>query len=203
MHESARNVVDFYRRHASKFDAERSRSLFEKGWVERFAALLPAGGHVLDLGCGMGEPIARHLIERGLRVTGVDSSPPMIALCRARFPDHIWQVADMRGLVLNETFDGVLALDSYFHLSPGDQRAMFAVFRNHAAPGAPLMFTSGPAHGEAVGQLWGEPLYHASLAPKEYRGLLDSHGFTVVRQVAEDPDCDKHTVWLARRHEAR
>jgi hypothetical protein len=46
---------------------------------------------------------------------------------------------------------------------------MFSIFRLHAAPGAALMFTSGPSHGEVVGQLEGEPLYHASLDAAAYR----------------------------------
>jgi hypothetical protein len=76
---------------------------------------------------------------------------------------------------------------------------MFPVFRDHALPGAPLLFTSGPAPGEAIGTLQGEPLYHASLGPGEYRLLLGRHGFDVVAHTAEDPDCGGHTVWLARR----
>ena len=60
------------------------------------------------------------------------------------------------------------------------------------------MFTSGPAHGEAIGSFAGEPLYHASLDPSEYRSLLDRNGFDVVSQVAEDPACGGHTVWLAQ-----
>ena len=63
------------------------------------------------------------------------------------------------------------------------------------------MFTSGPRHGEAIGQLRGEPLYHASLAPEEYRTLLAAHGFAVVAERMEDPGCGGHSVWLARRLE--
>jgi SAM-dependent methyltransferase len=203
MHESAGQIIGLYERHAHAFDLKRGRSLFEKSWLDRFAALVPAGGHILDLGCGMGEPIARYFIEQGYRITGIDSAPTMIALGRERFPGQIWQVADMRKLSLSRTFDGVLAFDSFFHLSADDQRAMFAVFRAHAAPGAPLMFTSGPAFGEAIGRFEGETLYHASLDPDEYRGLLARHGFAVVHHVAEDPECSGHTIWLARRDEAR
>jgi len=119
-------------------------------------------------------------------------------LCRERFPGEEWRVADMRGLALGRTFDGLLAWDSFFHLAADDQRAIFSVFRAHAAPGAPLLFTTGPAAGEAIGAFQGEPLYHASLAPNEYRSLLAGHGFEVVRHVAEDPECGGHTVWLAR-----
>jgi hypothetical protein len=55
---------------------------------------------------------------------------------------------------------------------------MFPIFRAHAAPRAALMFTSGPAQGEAIGQLEGEPLYHASLDPTEYKQLPDSQALT-------------------------
>ena len=78
---------------------------------------------------------------------------------------------------------------------------MLPVFAAHAAAGAALMFISGPAHGEAIGMLEGERLYHASLAPAEYRRLLDAHGFDVEDMVPEDPTCGGRTVWLARRRE--
>jgi SAM-dependent methyltransferase len=198
MSEAASEIMGLYERHASAFDAERGRSLFEKPWLDRFLALLPPGAAVLDIGCGSGEPIARYLIEKGYAVSGVDSSPSLIGLCRTRFPDFDWQVADMRSLLLGRRFDGLLAWDSFFHLTPEDQRGMFAVFRAHAAAGTALMFTCGPEHGEAIGTFGGEPLYHGSLAPAEYRALLAEQGFEVVAHVAEDESCGGHTIWLAQ-----
>ena len=103
----------------------------------------------------------------------------------------------MRALELHRRFDGILAWDSLFHLSAGDQRGTFRRFAGHARPGAPLMFTSGSTEGESVGVYCGEPLYHASLAPAEYRTLLAASGFTVREFAAEDPECGGHTVWLA------
>jgi cyclopropane fatty-acyl-phospholipid synthase-like methyltransferase len=44
----------------------------------------------LDLGCGAGEPIARYLIDAGCRVTGVDASSAMVALCSERFLGMDW-----------------------------------------------------------------------------------------------------------------
>jgi len=75
---------------------------------------------------------------------------------------------------------------------------MFPIFRAHAGPGTALMFTSGSAHGESIGSYHGEPLYHASLSPVEYRTLLESNGFGLEAHVVEDPTCGGHTVWLAR-----
>ncbi|HWV81147.1 MAG TPA: class I SAM-dependent methyltransferase [Hyphomicrobiaceae bacterium] len=202
MHPSADAIIDLYERHAAAFDADRSRALFERGWLERFRAAVAPAAAVLDLGCGMGEPIARYLIENGHPVTGVDSAQSMISMGEARFPNETWIVADMRRLDLGARFGGILAWDSFFHLTAEDQRAMFAVFASHAAPGAALMFTSGPARGEAIGNYQGEPLYHASLDAEEYGALLAAHGFEVLGHVAEDATCGGRTVWLARQVQA-
>ena len=193
------SIAQLYERHARAFDRDRGRALQERAWLDRFLSLLPPTGHVLDLGCGMGEPLARYLIERGVRVTGVDTSPTLIAMCRARFPEGEWIVGDMRQVALAREFGGLLAWDSFFHLSQDDQRAMFAVFAAHAREGAALMFTSGPDEGETVGTYCGEPLFHASLSSGEYRTRLGAHGFEVVEHVVDDTACGDHTVWLARR----
>ena len=192
-------IIDLYQRKARDWAESRARNkLFEKPWLDRFRALQSPAAPILDIGCGSAEPMARYLIELGHPVVGVDSSDTMIGFCRTRFPEQEWIVADMRKLALRRQFSGILAWDSFFHLCPNDQRRMFPVFREHAAPNAALMFTSGPAHGEAIGSFAGEPLYHASLDPVEYRSLLDRNGFRVVSHVVEDPDCGGHTVWLAQ-----
>jgi SAM-dependent methyltransferase len=204
MSRESERIVGLYERHAYAWDEKRGRprSLMEKGWLDRFTALIPAGGPILDIGCGSGKPIAAHLIAQGYAVTGADSSPTMIDMCSDRFPAHRWLVADMRTLALEKRYAGVIAWDSFFHLSPDDQRTMFPIFRAHAQPSAPLLFTSGPRHGDAIGNFEGEPLYHGSLDPEEYRTLLRDNGFTVVDHVAEDPMCGGHTVWLAQRDNA-
>ena len=191
-------VIDLYQRHAATYDGLRGTLLMEGAWLSRFRDLLTPGATILDIGCGTGRPIARHFSEQGHTVTGVDSAPAMIALCRARFPEGDWQVADMRRLALGRRFGGLIAWDSFFHLTPEDQRGMFPAFAAHAAPDAALMFTSGPAHGEAIGRFEGEALYHGSLDPLEYHALLAENGFSVIDHVVEDPSCGGHTIWLAK-----
>ncbi|WP_416896887.1 MAG: class I SAM-dependent methyltransferase [Minwuia sp.] len=192
-------TIDTYRRHVAAFNRDRDRSLFERSWLDRFLAAMPEGRRVLDIGCGMGEPIARYLIDKECQVTGVDTSPGMLDLCRSRYPEHEWIEADMRTLDLGRSFDGLIAFDSFFFLTWAEQPEMFPVFAAHAAPGAPLLFTSGPEYGEAFSIFEGEPVHHASLAPETYRELLDGNGFDVIDFVPEDPDCNGHSVWLAKR----
>jgi SAM-dependent methyltransferase len=192
-------IIDLYERYAESYIVDRRGAGWdESAWLDRFIALLQQDATILDIGCGSGEPIAGYLINRNFAIEVVDTSPSLISVCRERFPTQRWHVADMRDLALGRTFQGLLAWDSFFHLSHDDQRCMFPIFKHHAANGAALMFTSGAAHGVAIGTYHGEPLYHASLAPEEYCSLLEANGFRAVAYVAEDPNCGRHTIWLAQ-----
>lgn len=195
---AAAAIIDLYERKAKAWIGLRSRFI-ERGWIERFAACVPPGGGVLDLGCGAGAPIAQYLVRNGFSLTGVDGAPSLVAEARRTLPEATWTVADMRGLALSRRFNGVVAWHSLFHLSHDDQRAMFPIIAAHAAPGAHLLFTSGDAQSVVIGDFEGEPLYHASLASHEYRTLLSASGFDVLDHVVGDPDCGDATVWLARR----
>ncbi|EIZ79412.1 methyltransferase [Novosphingobium sp. Rr 2-17] len=191
------SVIDVYQRHGVAWARLRSDTLLETLWLDRFCTLLPAGASVLDIGCGSGLPIARELIRRGFAITGVDATPTMLVQFQQNLPGVAAQLADMRHLALEQRFSGLLAWDSFFHLSPQDQRDTIPRFQAHAAPGAALMFTSGDAEGEAIGELEGDPLYHGSLDPEEYRSLLATAGFTVIAHTVKDPACGHRTIWLA------
>lgn len=200
-HISPDDIIATYDRVAQEFQAARNRSLFEKPSLDRMLGIAPRNvspRRLLDLGCGTGAPIATYLAERGMAVTGVDGAASMLDLFCKTLPNAQAVHADMRTLDLGCEFDAILAWDSFFHLSPNDQRAMFGIFARHAAPNAALLFTSGPAAGEAYGHAASAPVYNASLDPQEYRDLLDQHQFKLLDFRPEDPDCDFHTTWLAR-----
>jgi len=200
MSDLANRIIGHYEKYAIAWDQDRqSNDWNDKVWHDRFIGRLDAAAEVLDLGCGAGRPVAQHMVEKGLRVTGIDSSPTMISLCRDRLPHQKWIVGDMRRLALGRCFDGILAWDSFFHLNHDDQRRMFAVFAQHATTGTVLMFNTGPQHGKAIGEYRGEPLYHASLSPDEYEALTARFGFRVLEHAANDPRAGGRTVWLCQR----
>ncbi|HEX8302748.1 class I SAM-dependent methyltransferase [Sphingomonas sp.] len=166
-------IAEHYERHAHAFDLARRKQFVEKGWLDRLLLAVPKGGHILDLGCGAGEPIGRYLIDTGHALTGVDISGAMIGLARTRFGRHRWLKADMRAVAVEGQFPGVLAWDSLFHLPHDDQAAMMGRAANWLEPGGAFLFNTGPARGEAIGSQFGEDIYHASLAPFEYRALFE------------------------------
>ena len=195
--EAAKDIVDLYDRRSSDWIADRGAVLTEadRTWLDRFTAHLAPGDPVLDVGCGSGRPMAAALLDRGFRVTGVDSSARLIAHAAADLPAGQFVQADMRTLDLGETFAGILAWHSLFHLSSADQRIALPRLLAHAAPKTVIMFSSGPREDFIVGSWRGEPLYHGSLGPEEYEARLTSEGFQVESGVwAMDG-----SVWVAHR----
>ncbi|MFC3067710.1 class I SAM-dependent methyltransferase [Phenylobacterium soli] len=114
------------------------------GDVEIYAGLAPVAGSVLELGAGSGR-IAVALAERGLAVTGVDLSRPMLEQAekrRAALPAAAagrleLRLGDMTALDLKRSFD--LVICPYFtlaHVPAGAAwRNSFATIARHLAPG--------------------------------------------------------------------
>lgn len=199
-HPAADRIVGLYQDKAADWIRDRGAALYsgargldEAKWLDLFVADLPPGASILDVGCGSGWPIGAALLERGFRVVGRDSSSALIAHARETLPAGAWEVADMRDPPPDGVFDGVLAWHSLFHLTPEAQRRVLPALANQVRPGGRLMFTSGPAHGETIGEWRGEPLYHGSLDPAAYRALLVEAGLSL------DADGAETGVWLARR----
>ena len=193
------DTQDVYERQAAAYDAQRSRSLFEARWLARFTSCLPSGRRVLDLGCGTGEPIARWFIAEGFQVTGVDFAASMLDIARGRWPDGDWRQADMRNLNLGETFDGIVAWNSFFHLRQIEQRQCISDMARHLSPGGAMLVTVGPKAGEVSGTVAGETVYHASLSPAEYATCLEKNGLRLTGFLAEDPETNDHSVMMARK----
>lgn len=188
-----------YDANAASYDKARSRTLHEARWLARFGAAVPRKGSVLDLGCGAGEPIASWLIAEGFALTGVDFSGAMLDIARARWPENDWREGDMRRLDLGRRFDGIIAWNSFFHLTQDEQRACLPRLAAHLNKGGTLMVTVGPDAGETTGHVAGDTVYHASLSPMEYVQILDTHGLRLTAYIAEDPDCERHSVLMARK----
>jgi Methyltransferase domain len=55
-------------------------------WLAQLHERVPAGGSVLDLGCGCGVPLARDLAASGYAVTGVDLSAGKSGAPASSFP---------------------------------------------------------------------------------------------------------------------
>jgi SAM-dependent methyltransferase len=117
-------------------------------WIDDLLRLGSAhglrGDTVLDVGCGTGKGFMP-LLDLGWQVTGVDISPSMVELARAKAgPEVRIEVADMRELPAYGSFDLVLCLDdaiNYLHSAAELEQALRGMAAN-LAPGGVLIFDS-------------------------------------------------------------
>lgn len=188
-----------YERQATEYDKRRSKALFEARWLARFTASLKPGDHVLDLGCGTGDPIARWFMAEGFDVTGVDFSAAMLTIAKERWPDGDWRKADMRDFELDQQYDGIIAWNSFYHLTADEQKSCITRMACHLHNGGMLMLTVGPRAGEVSGTVGSELVYHASLSPAGYATCLEENGLQLTGFLAEDPETQSHTVLMARK----
>ena len=80
-------------------------STVREKWLRRLIHALPAtGSRVLDLGCGLGIPVARDLAALGHIVVGIDGSSQQIVRARHNVPQATFIEADMCSV----TFEGWL-----------------------------------------------------------------------------------------------
>ena len=193
----AAQILHVYTQHAHAFDQQRDKTLFERTWLNRILHLLPSSPDILDLGCGSGEPIAHHLIQRGANITGIDISVPMLDMCRQRFPQHTWRHMDMREVSFARDFDAIIAWGSFFHLTKEEQRATLPKLAQHLRPTGILLLTVGHEEGEEYGHVNQEQVYHASLSFEEYKLLLHQNNMSIRAFVAQDPTCNHHTILVA------
>jgi len=150
-HPDPRRAVDQYRRHARGYDASARRTMDIRRRAVAWLELAP-GGRVLDVACGTG--LSLGLLARGVgdggRVVGVEVSPEMLALARARVQrERLPQVELIEGTMENARLDGWFdaVLFHYTHDVLQTPRALANIFA-HLRPGARVV-AAGAKHPPA------------------------------------------------------
>jgi len=106
-------TLDYYDKHAPEY-AAKGMSEKQIAVLENFAALLPTGGKVLDLGSGGGHA-SKWLIDHGYDVTMVDGSAGLAAEAEKLTSQPVG-VLSFDELDYEEAFDGIWASASLLHV---------------------------------------------------------------------------------------
>ncbi len=165
--------------------------------MEVFARMLPPRAKVLDLGCGDGIPISQILAREGLCLSGLDSSPEMIARYRANFPgvstrcERVEEVDFAVG-----SFEGVVAWGVLFHLTEAKQKALIRQVSEWLKPGGQFLFTSGGTAGVSESEMNGVTFQYVSLGASAYRHLIEQAG---MRLEDDHSDAWDNHVYVAKK----
>jgi cyclopropane fatty-acyl-phospholipid synthase-like methyltransferase len=174
-------------------------------YVDRVLEGLPTGARVLDLGCGTGEPVAKHIVERGFTLTGVDESSEMLKFARQAVPEAELIHADIVTVELADTFDAAVAWDSMFHVERKYHAAIYRKLANALRAGARLLLSVGgspPTETEGEGftsEMYGQTFYYSGFTPEAARKLIEDAGFEIELWEVDDPTSRGHIAVIARK----
>lgn len=110
------NLKDTYNRIAEDwFENHHDDTWWIEG-IDEFISFLKPDSLVLDVGCGAGIK-SQYLLNKKLRVVGIDFSEKIIDIARREVPSGTFHVVDVKDLSdLKESFDGILAQAVLLHI---------------------------------------------------------------------------------------
>ncbi|MGI2259655.1 class I SAM-dependent methyltransferase [Shewanella sp. GXUN23E] len=104
---------DYYNQHAKAF-FDTTKDVEMTPLTSKFLSLVPAGGHILDAGCGSGRD-SKFFKEMSFSVTAIDASEQLAAMAQEYIgqPVEVCRFMDFSSDVL---FDGIWACASLLHV---------------------------------------------------------------------------------------
>jgi SAM-dependent methyltransferase len=169
-------------------------------WLDRFAATLPRGALVLDVGAGPGIDSA-HLRARGLRTISLDFSLGMLRAGMREFPGARVQGDARRLPVASAAIAGVWANASLLHLPAAEAGLALAAIHRVLEPRG-LLYVSVK---QGVGAEWESDRYDRRRffqywSNESLDAALDAAGFTIT---SADTNVRPRNTWLVRLASAR
>lgn len=176
-----------YEDHAETFIRCRSKGIDGVGAasVRLWAKSLPPNATVLDIGCGIGDPISKVLVDEGLNVYGIDASPSMVQGFKQNFPNFpVACEAAEDSSFFNRQFDAIIAWGLMFLLPVETQEVVIQKMANALSIGGKLLFTA-PSRS----MKWEDAITEiesVSLGAERYRELLAASGLLVVEEFEDE-----------------
>ena len=156
---------------------------YHRYWFKAVDKNLERGSRILELGCGMGVPVAKFFSRRHSYL-GVDISDIQIRRAKKLVPGARFQHADMTRLRFKpSSFDAVLAFYSILHLPLREQRHLFKRIFRWLKPGGFFLSVLGWGRWTGKEKDWhGAMMFWSHTDEKTYHRWLEEIGFKVRRK---------------------
>jgi ubiquinone/menaquinone biosynthesis C-methylase UbiE len=180
MDEISNLVEQGYNKIAEDYYNHRDLNKFNND-LEEFASLLPKNAHVLDVGCGAGIPTTKFLINRGIKVTGIDLSDKMLSLARVNVPSAEFIKMDTNQLKFEEnTYNGIVSVYTLFPVPRNNHIQIFKKFFEILKPEGILLINTGISESEGKSYFFGVPMFWSNYNPKTTLELVKKAGFSII-----------------------
>ncbi|MFG2729006.1 class I SAM-dependent methyltransferase [Streptomyces canus] len=163
---------------------------------------VPAGGTVLDLGCGSGVPVARTLTDAGHQVTGIDISEVQIRRARERVPQAEFIHVDATAATFAAaSFDAVVSFYALVHVPLDEQPPLLQKIAGWLRPGGWFVATTGHRAWTGVEEDWlggGAPMWWSHADAATNREWIAQTGLTIECEEFVPEGDGGHALFWAR-----
>ena len=168
--------IEYYNQNAQSF-YESTVEADMSFWRDKFIALLPNGGRVLDAGCGSGRD-SKAFIQSGFSVVAFDASKELCRLASELIDQEVWQMK-FQEISFDEEFDGVWACASLLHVSSDEiEDVMNRIYKSLQSGGIfYASFKYGDGLTERVGRIF------TDYTEESARELFKQAGFEIIECV--------------------
>ncbi|MCE7740320.1 MAG: class I SAM-dependent methyltransferase [Candidatus Heimdallarchaeota archaeon] len=167
--------------------------------LEHLATLLPEKAKVLDVGCGIGIPVARFFVDYGFSVTGIDISERMVELAKQNVPKAEFFQYDMNELVFpDNAFYCITAVYSLFHVPREKHFSILKNFHRMLKQEGILFFCVGHLGGDDTDEFLGEEMFWSNYPPERTLSLVKEAEFEILFDEVLDRG-DELQYWVFAR----
>ncbi len=167
--------------------------------LQRALGFAPKSGTSLDVGCGSEGRFMKALRLHGFEPEGLDVSPAMIELARARDPGAVFHTADISTWEPGREYDFITAWDSTFHLPLELQEPVLRKLCGALAASGVILFTCGGGDaGEISGSFQGQEFEYSTLGVEAFVQILHQCG-CLCRHVEYDQFPEGHVIIIGEK----
>jgi cyclopropane fatty-acyl-phospholipid synthase-like methyltransferase len=153
-------TIEAYEQYALEFLQRRDTSLVGVRTADRWARSLKPNSNVLEIGCGGGIPVTKTLVDVGLNLWAIDSSPTMVKTFRDRYPDIPVECASvLESDFFQKKYDAVISIGVIFILNEEGQLKMLSRVSEILRSGGSFIFTAPVEVGEWKDVVTGQKLF--------------------------------------------
>ena len=175
-----------------RFAVARMDKLVQQGdidttpiWADSFTSTIFVGnfaGEVVDVGCGTGR-FVEVLPDLGItRYVGIDPSNEAIRYCTQQFPEHMFEVGEIRelGERYPNRFSGFILTTTLMHIPRKDVRRALMSLRHSLRTGAPGLISLPKGEPDRLTVVNKYGMHLTLYTERELNRILPLAGFSIV-----------------------
>ncbi len=187
------DAARFYETHALTYLEDRDRSRVGVEVVQSWVRSLSLGTSVVEIACGGGYPITQVLVDSGLAVWAIDTSPTLLRQFRLRFPTIPTQCTSaLNSDYFGRTFEAVISIGLVSFLREDEQLAFLRRVAEILVPRGRFLFTAPVEIGIWQDVTTGLDCW--SLGRIAYTRALERNGLRLIRTHVDEGENNYYEV---------